>query len=144
LVVHSCIVSLVGISPYGDGYLLACPDSQAYCIAASKPTHDGRVVIVYAADVVVRLVEAIRNVVIVKGVGHFVVKGRIHRPILYWLRLYGQLSFHGRLLFSSRRRGNGWVFKGLGVNSGVLVVLCQSLVAAEMAIACCTVELVCG
>jgi hypothetical protein len=30
------------------------------------------------------------------------------------------------------------------MNNGVLVVLCQSPVVAEMAIACCTVELVRG
>jgi hypothetical protein len=34
------------------------------------------------------------------------------------------------------------MFRGLDMSCGVLVVLCQGFVAVEMAIACCTVELV--
>jgi hypothetical protein len=54
--------------------LLGCPDSQACCIAASKLTHDSRVVIVYAAVVIVLLVEAKEKVVFVKEVGHVIVE----------------------------------------------------------------------
>ncbi|KAF2497447.1 hypothetical protein BU16DRAFT_314558 [Lophium mytilinum] len=36
LLIHSCIVSLVGIFLSGDGYLLACPDSWTCGIATGN------------------------------------------------------------------------------------------------------------
>lgn len=137
LVIYSCIVSPVEIFPYSDGYSLACPDSQACCIAASELAHDIRIIFFYAAFGVVLLVEAEGKIVFVKEVRHFIVKWRIHRPFFVWL------WFCGRLWFLRRHRKNGWMFRGLSVNSGILVVLCQSLVVFEMAIACYTVGFVC-
>jgi hypothetical protein len=74
LVIHSCVVSLVRVCPYSDGYLLARPDSRASCIAASEPAHDRGVIILNTADVIVHLVEAEEEVVFEKEVGYFVMK----------------------------------------------------------------------
>jgi hypothetical protein len=74
LVIYSCIVVLVGILSYRDGDLLAGPDGQACCVAAVKSTHDVGVVVIYAAVIVVRLVEAKGKVVVAKEVRHFIME----------------------------------------------------------------------
>jgi hypothetical protein len=140
LVIHPCVVSLVGVSSYGDGDMPGCPDSAARWLAARKPAHDGGVVLVDAAVVLVLVVEAEEKVVCVEEGGHVVVEFRVHGPFLDWHRLRRRLSFRSWLMLL-RLCGTGGMLGGLGMSCGVLVVLCQGLVAVEMAIATCTVEL---
>ena len=73
--IYSCIISVVGIASYGDGYLLACPDTSWTCaVATSKSTHDIRVIIISATFVIVLPARSEGKVVFAKEVGHVLVE----------------------------------------------------------------------
>jgi hypothetical protein len=71
--IYSCIISVVGIASYGDGYLLACPDtSWTYAVATSKSTL--RVIIISATFVIVLPAKSEGKVVFAREVGHVLVE----------------------------------------------------------------------
>jgi hypothetical protein len=73
--IYSCIISVVGIASYSDGYLLACPDTGWTCrIMTSKPTHDICVVIFSAIFGIVIPVKLEGEVMLAKEVGYVIVE----------------------------------------------------------------------
>jgi hypothetical protein len=73
--IYSCIILVVGIASYGDGYLLACPDTSWTCVVAtSKSTHDIRVIIISATFAIVLPAKSEGKVVFAKEVGHVLVE----------------------------------------------------------------------
>jgi hypothetical protein len=79
LMIDFCIVSVVGVHSYRDGYLLASPAaSWAFRIATGESTHDICVVIFGATFAVVLLVKRKDKVVLAKEVGHLIIEGWVH------------------------------------------------------------------
>ena len=105
LIIYSCIISLVGIFSYSDGYLLASPDTGwTRTIATSKSTHDICVITVHAIFAIVFVVKLEEKVMLAKEVEHIIVEWWVHRPFL------GRLRFVCRLRFFGRHGENGWTF----------------------------------
>jgi hypothetical protein len=73
--IYSCIVTIVRITSYGDGYLLARPATgRAGEIVTSKSIHDIRIIVFRTMPAIVLLVEFEEKVVFLKEVGHTLVE----------------------------------------------------------------------